>query len=113
MRQNLETLQGFIFAEAVMLALAPALGKQSAHELVYGLALDAKAAGRGFEEAVSADGTIRKFLSRERLERIFDLAACCGFCGEMVDRVLARVRPAKHFSSGGADGEKSEIRTRG
>jgi adenylosuccinate lyase len=41
MRDNLLATKGFVQAEHVMLALSPKLGKQSAHALVYRVAMDA------------------------------------------------------------------------
>ena len=43
MRANLDATRGFVFSEAVMLALAARIGKQSAHTLVYETAMNAQA----------------------------------------------------------------------
>src|SRR5256885_8942216 len=41
MRRNLDLTQGLIVAEAVMMGLAPHLGRQQAHDLVYAACRDA------------------------------------------------------------------------
>lgn len=99
MRANLDLTGGLIVAEAVMMAAAPKLGRQHAHDVVYGACRQAiEEGGRladilaGMPEVVTALG------SREAIERCCDPANYLGLAGEMVDRVLgktpAAARPA-------------------
>ncbi len=90
MMANLEASQGFILSEAVMLALARQVGKQTAHTLVYDTAMEAHEAGRPLKEAILANETIRESLGDEEIEALFDYRLSVGLCAEFVDRV-ARV----------------------
>ncbi|MGI9328003.1 MAG: class-II fumarase/aspartase family protein [Pseudomonadales bacterium] len=90
MRENLEAGGGFVFAEAVMLEMAKTLGKQTAHGIVYAVAMRAQAAGIDFKPALLADKAITENLEQKRLESLFDLEVFLGECAEMVDQVLSR-----------------------
>ncbi len=82
MRANLEATGGFVLSEAVMLALAERIGKQSAHTLVYETAMAAHSAGRSFKEAVLDNPQIREQLTPEEIAAIFRLSAADGsVCG--------------------------------
>jgi adenylosuccinate lyase len=91
MAGNLAATGGFVHSERLMLALAPMLGKQSAHTLVYRLAMAAAEQGVTLKEAALAEPEVRAQLSDEAIERLFDPLDSTGFCAEMVDRVLAEV----------------------
>jgi adenylosuccinate lyase len=89
MRANLSATQGFVQGERVMLALAPQLGKQSAHTLAYQVAMDAAERGLGLREAVAAEPRIVAALGADAIARLFSLEESLGCCGAMVDQVLA------------------------
>jgi adenylosuccinate lyase len=91
MRANLESSGGFVLSEALMLALATTLGKQSAHTLVYDLAMAAHADGRSLKQAVLEDPIIQQQLAPEAIQGLFDYQRHTGCCGEMVDQVLAEL----------------------
>lgn len=88
MLANLELSQGFIYAEAVMLALARQCGKQSAHSLVYELAMQAQQQGCHFKTALANDARITEHFSASELDELFKLENELGACAEMVDSVL-------------------------
>ncbi len=88
MRENLLATAGAVQGERIMLALAPELGKQSAHELVYRVAMAAAKQGLGFRDAVQREPEIVARLGAAALDRLF-AAEPAGCCGAMVDRVLA------------------------
>ncbi|MBE3558082.1 MAG: adenylosuccinate lyase family protein [Ktedonobacteraceae bacterium] len=92
MLANLEASGGFVLSEAVMLALAMHVGKQSAHRLVYEVAMTAQAQGRALKEAVLEAPQIRAHLTKEAIEALFNYKQHTGQCGAMVDRVLAELR---------------------
>ncbi len=92
MRANLEATGGFVLSEAVMLALAARIGKQSAHTLVYEASMAAHAAGHGLKEAILDNSQICAHLSRDEIEALFDYRQHTGQCGAMVDQVLAELR---------------------
>jgi len=91
MRVNLEAIGGFVLSEAVMLALAARIGKQSAHTLVYETAMNAHSQGRGLKEAILENQQICAHLSITEIEALFDYRQHTGQCGAMVDRVLAEL----------------------
>jgi 3-carboxy-cis,cis-muconate cycloisomerase len=90
MRRNLDTTRGMISAEAVMMALAPQVGRETAHHLVAAACQRAFANDRHLLEELQADGAITAHLSADRLVELLDPANYTGLAGEFVDRVLAR-----------------------
>ncbi|WP_051848949.1 adenylosuccinate lyase family protein [Thiomonas sp. FB-Cd] len=111
MRANLEASGGFVLSEAVMLELAPTIGRDSAHRLLYALSAQAREQGTQLLEVLRLDPTVRSHLDAATLERLSDYARHTGHCAAMVDRVLAAgpspaatpVRsparlPAEHFA---------------
>jgi adenylosuccinate lyase len=93
MRDNLLAANGFVQAEHVMLALAPKLGKQSAHALVYRVAMKATERDMPLRAAVLAEPQIVALLGVAGIESCFDVAGGAGCCAQMVDRVLAQTHP--------------------
>ena len=89
MRANLEASGGAVLSEAVMLALAPHIGRDAAHCLMYELAIACRAQGRSLIEAVRADPTIAATLDARVLEPLLDLSRQTGHCAAMVEQVLA------------------------
>src|SRR5262249_51267246 len=92
MRQNLDALGGFLMSERVMFALADKLGKQSAHELVYEVAMRGIEQGVTFEAALMADANVKNSLSREELRTLLDPTTYVGLAPQIVERVLAETK---------------------
>jgi 3-carboxy-cis,cis-muconate cycloisomerase len=90
MRRNLDTTRGMISAEAVMMALAPHVGREEAHHLVAAACDRALAHDRHLLEELQADAAITAHLPRERLVELLDPRNYTGLAAEFVDRVLAR-----------------------
>ena len=91
MLENLQATKGLIHAEMVMLKVASTLGKQSAHALVYGVAMAAVEQAISFKEALLAEPEITSVLDAQAIENLFDLQRSTGCCGQMIDRVLSEV----------------------
>jgi 3-carboxy-cis,cis-muconate cycloisomerase len=89
MRQNLDMTGGLIVAEAVMMGLAPHLGRQAAHDLVYDACRAAISAKRTLLDVLRADAQVTTVLDDARLSALCDPANYLGTAREMVDRVLA------------------------
>lgn len=89
MRRNLDASGGLIAAEAVMMALAPALGRQRAHDLVYDCCRASLESGRAFIDVLAEDEAVSGALDRAALERLVDPAHYVGAAPEMVARYLA------------------------
>jgi adenylosuccinate lyase len=77
-------------SEALMLALARSVGKQSAHGLVYELSQEAQTNGTSLWKSLAGRPDIAARLDLGELEAIFDPARHLGSAGEMVDRVLVQ-----------------------
>lgn len=90
MRQNLDMTQGLIVAEAVMMGLAPALGRQVAHDVVYAACRMANDQRISLLDALLAQGAATAELDIEALERLTDPANYLGLAPQMVDIALAR-----------------------
>src|SRR6516162_2600485 len=90
MRQNLDMTHGAIASEAVMMGLAPHLGRQRAHDLVYDICRKVAASGEPLVDLLAQDADISRHLTRPQLEKMCDPAAYLGLGGERVDKVLAR-----------------------
>jgi adenylosuccinate lyase len=94
MRRNLDALGGFLMSERVMFALADKVGKQSAHELVYEVAMRGIDQGTTFEQALMADTQVQGALGAQELRALLDPTTYVGLAPEIVDRVLAETKAA-------------------
>jgi 3-carboxy-cis,cis-muconate cycloisomerase len=88
MRENLNATGGLISSEAVMMTLAPHVGKHRAHELVSEISARTVAEKKPFIEMLCANAEISKHLDRTTLEKLLDPANYLGLAREMVDQVL-------------------------
>jgi len=91
MRENLNLGGGLLMSEAVMMGLAPQIGKKQAHDLVYTAAGKAWDNGISLKEALLGDGEITNLLSESEIDELIDPINYTGVAGEMVDAVLAKV----------------------
>jgi 3-carboxy-cis,cis-muconate cycloisomerase len=89
MRKNLDLTSGLIVAEAVMMGLAPRLGRNVAHDVVYDAARKAAETGGPLLDQLVADQRIAGALDRPTLARLCDPMNYVGLAPQMVDRVLA------------------------
>jgi len=90
MREVLDATGGLIVAEAVMMGLAPALGRQVAHDLVYDCCRAALERGTPFLDALAAEPRIAAVIDRAALARLVDPANYLGAAPAMTRRLLAR-----------------------
>jgi len=91
MRENLDATGGLIASEAVMMALAPHIGRDRGHELVAEISGRAIAQKRSFLDLLAANPEVSKHLDRDTLGKLLDPANYLGLSREMVDRVLQNV----------------------
>jgi 3-carboxy-cis,cis-muconate cycloisomerase len=89
MADNLDISRGLIVAEAVMMGLAPAIGRQEAHDVVYDACRLANDKGMTLADALSADPRVSARIDRPTIERLTSPKNYLGLAPEMVDRVLA------------------------
>jgi 3-carboxy-cis,cis-muconate cycloisomerase len=92
MRKNLDLTSGLIVAEAVMMGLAPYIGRQTAHDVVYGACRTVNEKGGSLAEALSEVPEVTAHLDRKAIEKLTDPANYLGIAPTMVDRVLASSR---------------------
>lgn len=90
MRRNLACTRGLVMAEAVMMGLAPVLGRQRAHDEVYAACRDALGSGEHLLDALLRRPAVAGAVPRERLAALCEPPNYLGSAGAMVDRVLAR-----------------------
>jgi 3-carboxy-cis,cis-muconate cycloisomerase len=97
MAADLEMTRGLIMAEAVSMALADAMGRQAAHELVEAACARALRERKHLREVLAADPRVRPHLSPAELDRALDPTRYTGQAEKFVARVLAayRRKPAK------------------
>ena len=92
MRANLDLTQGLIVAEAVMMGLAPHLGRQQAHDVVYEACRAALGQGRSLFEVLVANPTVSGALPQEQLRALCDPATYLGAAPVMVDAIVKQRR---------------------
>jgi 3-carboxy-cis,cis-muconate cycloisomerase len=92
MRANLDATGGLLLTERVAGALADALGRVAANDLVQRLAHEAAASGRPLREVLAADPTVREHLEEADLDRLLDPEGYLGSAGQFIDRALAAHR---------------------
>ena len=89
MRENIDLTGGLVMSEAVMMGLAPYIGREYAHDLVYDICREAVKTNRQLLELLAEHPEISKHLDRAALAKMCDPASYLGQSGVMVDRVLA------------------------
>ena len=90
MRENLEATRGLIFAEAVQMALAPAIGRDTAHALVAGACRRAVAGGAHLRDILAQEPQVSHALGAGALDRLFDPSQYLGETHAFIERALAR-----------------------
>jgi 3-carboxy-cis,cis-muconate cycloisomerase len=89
MRANLEATRGLIYAEAVSTALARAIGRAAAHELVESACRRAHEGGRHLLDVVLSAAEITEHLSATELKSLFDPQRHVGAAARLVEQALA------------------------
>jgi 3-carboxy-cis,cis-muconate cycloisomerase len=92
MRANLDLGGGFVMAEAVMMGLAPKIGRAAAHELVTQVVQRALAGGQTLRAALLAEPEVTAHLDAPALDRLLEPSGYTGSAGAMIDAVLAAAR---------------------
>ena len=92
MAENLDVSRGLIVAEAVMMGLAPQLGRQEAHDVVYDACRLANEEHLTLADALSANPQVSGRIDRATIDRLTSPGNYLGLAPEMVDRVLAASR---------------------
>ncbi len=88
MAKNLALTHGLIVAEAVMMGLAPVIGRNEAHDLIYDACRAAIESDRPLYNVLLENREIAERLGAEKLKALTDPANYLGAAQAMVDRVL-------------------------
>jgi 3-carboxy-cis,cis-muconate cycloisomerase len=88
MRRNLGISRGLIVAEAVMMGLAPAMGRQQAHDVVYDACRTVNEHGGTLADALAALPAVTAHFDRAAIDRLTDPANYLGLAPVMVDRAI-------------------------
>jgi adenylosuccinate lyase len=94
MRRNLDLGGGLIMAEAVMLELGVAIGRQHAHDAVYDAAQAAAVQGQPFGDLLAADKRVSAHLSTPSIAALLDPTKYTGRCATMANEAATRARRA-------------------
>src|SRR6201991_4257355 len=89
MAKNLDISRGLIVAEAVMMGLAPQLGRQEAHDVVYDACRAAAEQHITLAQALLADREVTARIDRATIARLTSPGNYLGLAPQMVDRVIA------------------------
>ena len=92
MRANLDATRGQIFAEAVQMALAPALGRGAAHSLVARACRQAAAQRVHLRDILAQEPEVTARFDAAALDRLFDPMRYLGESRAFIERVLAAHR---------------------
>src|SRR6267154_2746068 len=94
MRANLDLGGGLIMAEAVMLDLGAAIGRQHAHDVVYDAAQASFVEGRSFSDLLAADTRLTAHMDKKAIGKLLDPTAYSGLCADMARESVTRARAA-------------------
>ncbi len=89
MRRNLDLTGGLIVAEAVMMGLAPEIGRQNAHDIVYEACKEAIEKNETLLAVLSRNAPIVKKLGQEKLAQLTNPANYLGAAAAMAREVAA------------------------
>ena len=97
MRANLDLGHGLIMAEAVMLDLGRAIGRQHAHDVVYDAAQAAFVENKSFSDLLAGDARLTAHMDKAAIARLLDPTLYTGLCATMARQQagLARSRAAE------------------
>lgn len=90
MRKNLGISSGLIVAEAVMMGLAPHVGRQQAHDIVYAACRQVNDHGGTLADALAVIPEVTRHFDRAALEGLTSPENYLGMAPRMVDKVVAR-----------------------
>lgn len=93
MRRNLDLTGGLIVSEAVMMGLAPYLGRQTAHDVVYDACRAALAERRALADVLAREPRVAAHLDRAAIDKLCDPANYLGAAPRMADRMRGSAVP--------------------
>jgi adenylosuccinate lyase len=88
MRKNLEITKGLNCSEQITMKLANLIGKKSAHDLIYSIAMEAYRTGRNFEAVLLESEEVRKYLTVEEIKKSVNPGLYTGTAPDQVESVI-------------------------
>lgn len=88
MFENLQSTKGLIVAEAVMMGLAPYVGRQPAHDVVYKACTSSIEIGEPLLDRLLKEEKIMESITKEQLAKLCDPVNYMGCSAHMVDQTL-------------------------
>jgi adenylosuccinate lyase len=93
MLRNIESANGMIMAEPVMMALvSKGIGRQDAHEIVRTSSMKAEETGKSFKDMLLKDKQVAKLIKKEELEKVMDPKNYIGVAPELTDKVVEKAK---------------------
>ena len=92
MRRNLDLSGGLIMAEALMLELGKAIGRQRAHDAVYDAAQGSVTQNRPFRDILGEDPHVAARLTPGQVDALLDPAQYAGLCRHFAERGAGAAR---------------------
>ena len=93
MLANIESQNGLVMAEKIMLALVDeGIHRDQAHEILRAASMIAVAENRHLREICGEDESVRGAFSEDELDQLFDPSSHLGVSGEIVDEAIALAR---------------------
>jgi 3-carboxy-cis,cis-muconate cycloisomerase len=99
MMRNLHSTKGLIVAEAVMMGLAPYLGRQKSHDVVYSACVTAFESDKSLFDVLTALETVTARIEVGELSRLCNPVNYLGSCGRMADEVLKASKSVAPYSA--------------
>lgn len=93
MAENLVLTRGLLVSEAVMMALAPKIGRSRAHDLVEKAVEHALANHLTLEQALTHTAMVTAHLTQTEIKSLTDPNRYTGLADRMVERILQQTRP--------------------
>lgn len=88
MLENLELTRGLIYSQPVLLALVDAgMDRQEAYKLVQGHAHRSLSGGAAFQDALAADPSVARWITRDELSSLFDPQGQLRYVGNIFTRL--------------------------
>lgn len=109
MEANLNSTNGLIVGEAVMMALAPSIGRQPAHDVVYEACKESIETGTILLDSLKSRPQVTQTLGEDRLEALCDPTQYFGASQQMVDHMLDISAERNNYGRVKQNGTKPKI----
>jgi adenylosuccinate lyase len=100
MRKNLDISSGLILAESLMMALAPTMGRQKAHDVVYDAAMTSHESATSFTSVLANDDDINGTLGEKDVSELLNPESYTGMCEEFTANIVRMARRSQGSAFG-------------